>query len=519
MGSVISSLCHSQEEEKIKKMEESLIRREVRAEVIQPKSHLKRDNSYLVPEKSCLSGHVVKQNYSFLDEVGKGTYGKVHKAQLNVDMSKKRLFAVKTIEKTLHQKEIRRFLREIEILKTLDHPNVIRFYEAYESPSSYFIIQEFCGGGDLGRLFEIQSGGFKESDARDYMWQIFLALNYLHKKGIAHRDIKPENFLITDHASSQLKLIDFGLSATLNSSYETLKETCGSPFYLAPEVLEKDYTPLCDVWSAGVVLFNFMTCGFPFEDENNEKLFQKIKAIDYNRELIESLDYSSESKHLLSRLLIRESAGRLSAAEALQHPWFAVKREEVRAMGEKYLQADLLQQLREYCYTKLLQREMISLVVQETDLNDPEILRLHHVFRYIDSDLSGTISAAEIEAVYRKFDIKLREGEIEEIIDSLYFKEPAVVTYLEFIAATLDKEFYRNKQRIRELFNYIDVDLSGEIDYQDIQDCFKRFGRLLDDAKIRRMIDECDVNKDQKISFEEFYEIIVADRKKVHPAS
>ena len=162
---------------------------------------------------------------------------------------------------------------------------------------------------------------------------------------------------------------------------------------------------------------------------------------------------------------------------------------------------------------------MISLVVQETDLNDPEILKLHHVFRYIDKDLSGTISASEIEEIYKKFEIKLREGEIEEIIDSLYFKEPAVVTYLEFIAATLDKQFYENKQRIRELFNYIDVDLSGEIDYQDIQDCFKRFGRLLDDTKIRRMIDECDVNKDQKISFEEFYKIIVEDRKKAPPAS
>ena len=128
--------------------------------------------------------------------------------------------------------------------------------------------------------------------------------------------------------------------------------------------------------------------------------------------------------------------------------------------------------------------------------------------------MSGTISATEIEDIYKKFDIKLREGEIEEIIDSLYFKEKAVVTYLEFIAATLDKEFYKNKQRIRELFNYIDVDLSGEIDYQDIQDCFKRFGRLLDDAKIRRMISECDVNKDEKISFDEFYQIIIADRKR-----
>lgn len=519
MGSVIASICCNQEDEQKLRLEESLMRREVRAEVIQPKRHLRRDNSYLVPEKSCLSRHVVRQNYTFLDELGKGTYGKVHKAHLNVDNSKKRLFAVKAIQKNIFQKEIRRFLREIEILKLLDHPNVIRFYEAYESPTSYFIVQEFCGSGDLGKLFEIQSVSFKESVARDFMWQILLALNYLHKKGIAHRDVKPENFLITDHGSGQLKLIDFGLSATMNCSTDTLKETVGSPFYLAPEVIEKEYSPLCDVWSAGVMLFNFMTCGFPFYDDNNEKLFEKIKAVEYDRQVIASCDYSDAAKDLLSRMLVREKDGRISAEQALQHPWFESNREDIRRNGEEFLTKELMLQLRSYGYTRLLQREMISLVVQETDLSDPQIKKLYHVFSYIDKDLSGTISASEIEAVYKKFDIKLRDGEIEEIIDSLYFKEPAVVTYLEFIAATLDKEFYRNKQRIRELFNYIDVDLSGEIDYQDIQDCFKRFGRLLDDAKIRRMIDECDVNKDQKINFQEFYSIIVAEKEKPSGAS
>ena len=132
----------------------------------------------------------------------------------------------------------------------------------------------------------------------------------------------------------------------------------------------------------------------------------------------------------------------------------------------------------------------------------------------MDEDYSGTVSRQEISAVYDKFGIKLKEGEIEDIIDSLYFKEKALITYLEFIAATLNKDFYCNKQRIRELFNYIDVDLSGEIDYQDIQDCFKRFGRLLDESKIKRMISECDVNKDERINFDEFFEIITADRKK-----
>ena len=153
-------------------------------------------------------------------------------------------------------------------------------------------------------------------------------------------------------------------------------------------------------------------------------------------------------------------------------------------------------------------------MLQESDYSDPQFKDLFVAFQYIDQDYSGTVSKEEISAVYDKFGIKLKEGEIEDIIDSLYFKEKALITYLEFIAATLNKDFYCNKHRIRELFNYIDVDLSGEIDYKDIQDCFKRFGRLLDESKIRRMISECDVNKDERINFEEFYEIVTADRKK-----
>ena len=175
---------------------------------------------------------------------------------------------------------------------------------------------------------------------------------------------------------------------------------------------------------------------------------------------------------------------------------------------------DMFENLRYFNQQTLMQKEVMSLFVQSMPSDDIDVQKSINSFKYMDQDYSGTVSKEEISAVYDKFGIKLREGEIEDIIDSLYFKEKALITYLEFIAATLNKDFYCNKHRIRELFNYIDVDLSGEIDYKDIQDCFKRFGRLLDESKIRRMISECDVNKDERINFEEFYEIVTADRKK-----
>ena len=150
----MSKLCVNDEDEKRKMFQESLLKREVRAEVVPTKKHLRRDDTLLIPEKSCLSANVMSNQYTMLEEIGKGTYGQVQKAQLKSEYMGKRIFAVKNIEKNRYQKELRRFLREIEILKTLDHPNIIKFYEAYESKTNYFIVQEYLDGGDLGKVFE-----------------------------------------------------------------------------------------------------------------------------------------------------------------------------------------------------------------------------------------------------------------------------------------------------------------------------------------------------------------------------
>jgi calcium-dependent protein kinase len=515
MGAVISSLCADQEQETQKKKgEDSLLRRQVRAEVIVPTKHLRKDDTALGTEKSALGAATVKQQYNFMEELGKGSYGSVQRAVLKTSGENGRSFAVKTIEKARYPKEVRRFLREIELLKSLDHPYIVRFYEAYESKTAYFIVQELCSGGDLGKVLDLQTGGFKESDTKEFMWQILMAVNYLNLKGIAHRDIKPENFLLSSQQASTLKLIDFGLSATGNSAASTLRETVGSPFYIAPEVIDQEYGPSCDVWSCGVVLYNLVTGRFPFEAEQNNQVFELIKRGVYDKSVVEASGYSAAGKDLLYKMLLKVEEGRPTAKVALQHPWFADKREEIVQRGKKVVTRGMLEQIKNFGFNSIAQREIIGLLMLQQDFSSPEVSRLVDAFMYIDKDLSGTLSAEEIEEIYSSMGMPITREEVEEIIDSLYFREKSVVTYLEFIAATLDREFYKNKQRIRELFNYMDVDMSGEIDYKDIQDCFKRFGRLLDETKIRRMIAECDHNKDQKISFEEFYLIVNAEPKR-----
>lgn len=508
MGGSLSCLCSGPREDKPGLPEESQLKREVVNE-LPKKRNLQIPDSTIRRDKLSLSVHPLGSQYILKENIGKGSYGEVRMAYLRADRLEKRPFAVKIIEKNLHQKELKRFLREIEILKSLDHPNVVRFYEAYENKQQYFIVQEICTGGDFAKAFELQECGFLEKDARDFMWQILISINYLHQKGIAHRDIKPENFLLSNKVSNVLKLIDFGLSVTIGASTNEIFETVGSPFYIAPEVLERNYSPLCDIWSAGIILHYFMTQKFPFDSPTNEELFSKIKLCEWDTSLLDKSKYSPEAKNLLKNMLVRESDGRWTAEECLNHSWFSPKREELAEKGRKALTPEILDRLRTFRYSSMMQREMVSLLMQETDFQEAKIVPLIDAFNQMDRDFSGTLAPREIAQSFAQMNVPIDPKKIEEMVDNLYFKEKGAVTHLEFVAATLDKEFYQSKQRIRELFNYIDVDRSGEIDQKDLQDCYKRFGRLLDDRKIRRMIQDCDENDDGKIDFDEFYKIMV----------
>jgi calcium-dependent protein kinase len=540
MGAMISTLCSdksqsvlhndqvARKEDKYQKMDGKLTEEKPpsivfeKLESTEAKPHhstlipkLRKTDSLILPsEKACISEEAVKKRYSFVQDIDNSNFGKVYKATMNGRQGEdglQKMFAIKLLNKRINSSQVSHFLYEIEFMKALDHPNIVKFFECYESQSNMYIVEEYLEGGTLGQRFAENMAPFSESSLKSYLFQILLAVNFLHLRGILHRDIRPENFILVDSSTEELKLIDFG-NAVIVDDFEKFNQPSGCLKFSAPEVLKKSYGKKADVWSVGVIMYYFMTAAYPFEDDDSHVLEAKIEAVDYDRSAITKSEFSDNAKELVFKLLEPDSTRRLTALQALRHPFFADRRKEIMDLGEKCLNAQMFENLRVFHYNTTMQREMRALIVQSLPTAAPEVQKIVNVFNYMDQDFSGSVSAREIEAIYEKFNIKLRDGEIEEIIDSLYFKEKALVTYLEFIAATLDKEFYRNKQRIRELFNYMDVDLSGEIDYKDIQECFKRFGRLLDDSKIKRMISECDNNRDGKISFEEFYDIIVAER-------
>ena len=183
--------------------------------------------------------------YRIGKKLGEGAFGSVRKLTHRTTGETR---AVKTIhKKNLHsEEECQTFFNEVSVLRSIDHPNVIKLYEFYQDDKNYYLITEFCSGGELFDRI-INSGHFSEALAARYMHQILSVVSYCHERNIVHRDLKPENFLLdTQDEEANLKVIDFGTSQFFRLG-DRLTQKFGTPYYIAPEVLRKNYDHLCDV--------------------------------------------------------------------------------------------------------------------------------------------------------------------------------------------------------------------------------------------------------------------------------
>ena len=209
---------------------------------------------------------------------------------------------------------------ELKILMTVDHPNIIKLYEVYEDSKFIHLVMEYCSGGELfQKIFD--NGAFTEHEASNLMYKLLHAINHLHNEKISHRDLKPENILYkSESPASDIKIIDFGLSSKFGEAEEQMHTVVGTPYYVAPEVLEKNYGPECDVWSLGVILYFMLAGKPPFSGSNNLEVFEKIKEcnVRMDEEVWESV--SSDAKDLILKLISKNPKQRLTASQAMEHP-------------------------------------------------------------------------------------------------------------------------------------------------------------------------------------------------------
>jgi calcium-dependent protein kinase len=431
-----------------------------------------------------------------------GAFGKIVKARLRDDFGQ--LYAVKVIRKVDEFKDSLA-MREIELLKKMDHPHIVKFKEVYEDWAFYYIVLEYLQGGDLSKQLEA-SGSFEESLAKDFIWQVLLATNYLHHQKIVHGDLKPENFVLVKMGNMHIKMIDFGLSDILKKR-DYLSQLSGSRFYLAPEVLNGKYTEKRDLWSVGVMLYEFLTGQRPFVGEDEDELFENIRRGHYDIEPLKTAQVSEDAIKLIKNLLCFHPGARLSAKEAIHHAWFTDKRQEVIEAGKRLLTTDMLANIRSFSAASAFKRDLLALLVQSF-----EVEAVHQacskVFFLADQDFSGLIDPQELNELFLRKGIILQPGELEQIVRALHIRNKHAVTFLEFMIGVSPKEQLTNEAKLRILFKTLDTDKDGNLGFADLNNCFARFGRCVSRTQIESMITEADINNDRMINFAEFLEVM-----------
>jgi len=260
----------------------------------------------------------IQEVYDIGREIGTGGFSVVHEA---TSRSSREKFAVKIIKKqAIEGDDIKLLKREIQIMKQLNHPNILKLFEVYEDASSFYLVLELVQGKELFDKI-VERGQYSEKDAAHIVRQILSAVSYLHQHDIAHRALKPENLLSAGSGDDEvIKIADFGFSK--NFGEEKLMTSCGSPGYVAPEVLTCDqYDKSVDMWSVGVILY-ILLCGYPpFYADNAPALFKKIMEVQYDFDDPSWEDVSNDAKNLIRHLLVREPSARYTAEKCLQDPW------------------------------------------------------------------------------------------------------------------------------------------------------------------------------------------------------
>ncbi|CDI77191.1 CAM kinase, CDPK family, putative [Eimeria acervulina] len=339
------------------------------------------------------TGLAITDLFTFVKKLGSGSFGDVHRV---IEKSSGLERVIKTINRDRSQVPSEQIEAEIEVLKSLDHPNIIKIFEVYEDHHNVYIVMETCEGGELlQRLVEAESMGsaLTEKSVSVIMRQLMNALAYFHSKHVAHKDLKPENILFQDKSpDSPIKVIDFGLAELFEKTDAHSRNAAGTALYMAPEVFMRNVSLKCDVWSAGVVMYFLLTGCLPFTGSSIDEVKYKVCNCEPNYAR-ECAHLTKEAVSLIKWMLVKPERDRPTATEVLKHPWFK--------------QADLkdIQISPIICENMKALPRWVFLSGTSTGSFNPLTLTTPETFRIQDGD--GKISVPEFEAVLGGEDYRL----------------------------------------------------------------------------------------------------------------
>lgn len=266
-------------------------------------------------------GNLYKQHYDQRKELGRGKFGVVYHVKAKAT---DRCYAAKHIRiRKMEQKE--KVVEEINLLKKFANPHIIKFIEAFENPGEVILIMEYLDGGELFERVADEDFNLTESDCCLFMRQICRGVQYLHDTNIVHLDLKPENVVCTQKDNTTVKIIDFGTAKQLGPG-ERVKVLCGTPEFVAPEVVRYDFISTgSDMWALGVICYILLSGFSPFMGDSDTETYNNISSVTYDYECEEFDDISENAKDFINCLLKEKPKLRMSAQQCLEHSWLLEK--------------------------------------------------------------------------------------------------------------------------------------------------------------------------------------------------
>ncbi|XP_030506715.2 calcium-dependent protein kinase 24 [Cannabis sativa] len=443
-------------------------------------------------------GHDIFSNYRFGKELGRGEFGVTYQC-FKLDTGD--TFACKMISKSKLKTEIdiEDVRREVRIMRHLpDHPNIVTFKEAFEDKEAVYLVMELCQGGELFDQI-VSKGHYTERAAANITKTMLEVCKICHQHGVIHRDLKPENFLFKDSSeTSQLKAIDFGLSVFFDSG-QRFNEIVGSPYYMAPEVLRRNYGPEVDVWSTGVILY-ILLCGVPpFWAETEEGIAQAIirGSIDFERDPWPKV--SANAKDLLKCMLDPNPYSRLTVEEVLEHPWIQnMDRVPNVSLGEH-----VRIRIKQFSLMNKFKKRVLRVVADY--LSEEEIDGIKQIFELMDTDKNGDLTFEELKEGFCSIGHPITDSEVQMLIDAADADGTGTLNCEEFVTVSVHLKKISNEENLSQAFSYFDKNESGFIEFDELKEAL--LDHKLDfanDQVIHDILFDVDLDKDGRISYDEF---------------
>lgn len=389
--------------------------------------------------------------------------------------------------------------REVEIMRWLPaHPNIVRFKEAYEDKEAVYLVMELCKGGELFDRI-VARGHYTEYAAATVTKTIIEFVQVCHQNGVIHRDLKPENFLYANESeSSPLKAIDFGLSIFFEPG-QRFSEIVGSPYYMAPEVLRRNYGPEIDIWSAGVILY-ILLCGVPpFWAETEEGIAQAVvkSVVDFERDPWPRV--SNEAKDLVRNMLDPNPYNRLTVQEVLEHPWI----QNANKASNVPLGENVITRIKQFSLMNKFKKRVLRVVADNLPIE--QVAAIKQMFHMMDTDKNGNLTFEELKAGLSSIGHHFNDPDVQMLLDAADYDGNGTLNCEEFVTISVHLKRISSDEHLFQAFNYFDKNESGFIEFEELREA------LLEDNLgpnkeqiIQDIIFDVDLDKDGQISYEEF---------------